>query len=189
MLRQISIYVHAVAITPAEPLVPVALYALMLLRPGQGFVPAAAAFPVIQSGRLPRCPFRGLLSVHSRYGLHARRIALRRPSTPECFSHFVTSMTAPIATGWSEQLPGGNRTHRRSTPLHGALNAWAILVPSLRDLDTAGYPVNGYEQINWKVGEWDPAFFFPGRYEHLSQCTVSYDSIPRGQEGETSLRA
>ncbi len=27
------------------------------------------------------------------------------------FDGFVTSTTAPIATGWSVQLPGGNRTH------------------------------------------------------------------------------
>ena len=26
------------------------------------------------------------------------------------FSSFVTSTTAPIATGWSDQLPGGNYT-------------------------------------------------------------------------------
>ncbi len=31
-----------------------------------------AAFPVIQAGQLPHCPFRGLLDVHSHYGLHAR---------------------------------------------------------------------------------------------------------------------
>ena len=29
-----------------------------------------AAFPAIQAGRPPRCPFRGLLSVHSRCGPH-----------------------------------------------------------------------------------------------------------------------
>jgi hypothetical protein len=27
------------------------------------------------------------------------------------FGGFVTSTTAPIATGWSDQLPGGIRTH------------------------------------------------------------------------------
>jgi hypothetical protein len=26
------------------------------------------------------------------------------------FDGFVTSAAAPIATGWSDQLPGGNRT-------------------------------------------------------------------------------
>ena len=37
----------------------------------------------------------------------------RKPATlyTEGFSRFVTSMTAPIATGWSDQLPRGNRTH------------------------------------------------------------------------------
>ena len=33
-----------------------------------------AAFPVSQPGRLPHYTFRGLLSVHSRYGLHARQV-------------------------------------------------------------------------------------------------------------------
>ena len=34
--------------------------------------PATAAFPESQTGRLPYRPSRGPLSVHSRYGLHAR---------------------------------------------------------------------------------------------------------------------
>src|SRR6185312_578502 len=33
-----------------------------------------SAFPVIPTGRLPHYPFRGLLGVHSRYGLSARQI-------------------------------------------------------------------------------------------------------------------
>jgi len=37
----------------------------------------------------------------------------------EGFSHFVTSMTAPIASGWSES-PGGPRTHWKAPPCHGA---------------------------------------------------------------------
>jgi len=41
--------------------------------------PAAAAFPVKQAGRLPHYPFRGLLSVHSHYGLHARQVAYSDP--------------------------------------------------------------------------------------------------------------
>jgi len=28
----------------------------------------------------------------------------------------------PIATGWSDQLPGGIRTHRKPPSLHGALD-------------------------------------------------------------------
>jgi hypothetical protein len=52
------------------------------------------------SGRPAHCPFRGLLSVHSRYGLHTRA-ATNSCMLIEGFSHFVTSMTAPIASGWS----------------------------------------------------------------------------------------
>ena len=37
--------------------------------------PSSAAFPVKKSGRLLRLLFRDLLSVHSRYGLHARGVA------------------------------------------------------------------------------------------------------------------
>jgi hypothetical protein len=37
----------------------------------------------------------------------------------EGFSHFVTSMTAPIASGWSES-PGGTCTHWKAPPCHGA---------------------------------------------------------------------
>jgi hypothetical protein len=40
-------------------------------------------------------------------------------SYTEGFSHFVTSMTAPVASGWSG-LPGGARTHWKAPPCHGA---------------------------------------------------------------------
>src|SRR5712672_2770944 len=42
-----------------------------------------------------------------------------RDTLIEGFSHFVTSMTAPIASGWSD-LPGGACTHWKAPPLHGA---------------------------------------------------------------------
>src|SRR5277367_5529118 len=35
------------------------------------------------------------------------------------FSHFVTSMTAPVASGWSVS-PGGTCTHWKAPPSHGA---------------------------------------------------------------------
>jgi hypothetical protein len=38
---------------------------------------------------------------------------------PEGFSHFVTSMTAPVASGWSV-WPGGACTHWKAPPWHGA---------------------------------------------------------------------
>src|ERR1700758_2089799 len=42
-----------------------------------------------------------------------------RDTLIEGFSHFVTSMTAPIASGWSES-PGGPCTHWKAPPFHGA---------------------------------------------------------------------
>ena len=57
--------------------------------------------PKALSGRPAHCPFRGLLGVHSRYGLHTRAVTVYRDTLIEGFSHFVTSMTAPIASGWS----------------------------------------------------------------------------------------
>jgi hypothetical protein len=51
--------------------------------------------------------FRGLLGIHSRYGLLARGIANAILSI-EGSDGFVTSTAAPIATGGSDQLPGGN---------------------------------------------------------------------------------
>src|SRR5215813_9249208 len=37
----------------------------------------------------------------------------------EGFRHFVASMTAPVASGWSDS-PGGPCTHWRVPPFHGA---------------------------------------------------------------------
>ena len=50
-------------------------------------------------------PFRGLHSVHSRYGLQTRQVAKATLCTGG-FSSFVTSAPAPVATGWSEPVPG-----------------------------------------------------------------------------------
>src|SRR5271165_5176358 len=46
------------------------------------------------------------------------RSPVRDPHS-EGFSHFVTSMTAPVASGWSD-LPGGICTHWKAPPFHGA---------------------------------------------------------------------
>ena len=65
---------HAVAITPVGSLDRVVRNeGLSTPR----YSPATAAFPVSVAGRLPRYPFRGLLGVHSRYGLPARGVAKR----------------------------------------------------------------------------------------------------------------
>jgi hypothetical protein len=68
-------------------------------------VPSASAFPERKAGRLLRYPFRGLLSVHSRYGLHAHQVAIATFFT-EGFSGFVTSTAASIVTGRNEPAPG-----------------------------------------------------------------------------------
>ena len=61
--------------------------------------------PCSVPGRRPHWTFRGLLNVHSRYGLPARRIA-KRPVCLEGSDGFVTSTAAPIATGWSDPVAG-----------------------------------------------------------------------------------
>src|SRR4029450_11014571 len=65
------------------------------------------------SGRPAHCPFRGLLGVHSRYGLHTRAVTVYRDTLSEGFSHFVTSMTAPVASGWSRCRVGLAPTGKR----------------------------------------------------------------------------
>ena len=81
----------------------------------------------------------------------------------EGFSHFVTSMTAPIASGWSES-PGGTCTHWKAPPCHGA--------PPLRPLPSASREVS--------VG-WEPAIRFrrirmPQTRDTRRPCTCSRDS-------------
>jgi len=70
------------------------------------------------SGRPAHCPFRGLLGVHSRYGLHTRAVtnswhANRRLQLfrllHDCSGCFRL-----------ERLPGGICAHRKAPPFHGA---------------------------------------------------------------------
>jgi len=61
VFRALSLYRHAIATTPAEP-----------WRSCRSILSTTAAFPKFWLGRLPHYPFRGLLGVHSRYGLPAR---------------------------------------------------------------------------------------------------------------------
>src|SRR5947209_16324506 len=83
--------VHAVATTPAQRL------GVLLRSFTQPYQPS----PKGLSGRPAHRPFRGLLGVHSRYGLHTRAVTVYRDTLSEGFSHFVTSMTAPVASGCS----------------------------------------------------------------------------------------
>ena len=70
-----------------------------------------AAFPVLWPGRLPHQPFRGLHGVRYRCGLRARQITYVILYT-EGFGRFVSSTTAPIATGWSESCRVGSNPLR-----------------------------------------------------------------------------
>src|SRR5258707_15418566 len=82
--------------------------------------------PIWPSGRPAHRPFRGLLGVHSRYGLHTRAVTVYRDPLSEGFSHVVTSMTAPVASGWSGcrvgLAPTGKRrlftAHAKSGHMH-----------------------------------------------------------------------
>jgi hypothetical protein len=69
---------------------------------------------------LPIVLIQGLLGVHSRYGLHTALLPIR--DTPsEGFSYFVTSIAAPVASGWSGCRGGAPIGKRRlSTAHHGA---------------------------------------------------------------------
>lgn len=73
----------------------------------------------MSAGRLLRCTFRGLLSVYSHYGLHARQVAFATLYTGGS-SGFVTSGAAPIATGWSNPVPGRDLHTLLTSAFHGA---------------------------------------------------------------------
>src|SRR5437667_3793556 len=65
------------------------------------------------SGRPAHRPFRGLLGVHSRCGLHTRAVTVFRDTLSKGFSHFVTSIAAPVASGWSVRRMGFAPTGKR----------------------------------------------------------------------------
>ena len=70
-------------------------------------------------GWLLHCTFRGLLSVHSRYGLHARQVTHVTLYTGGS-DGFVTSTAAPIATEWNEPVLGRDFHPQRTSAFHGA---------------------------------------------------------------------
>jgi hypothetical protein len=70
------------------------------------------------SGRPAHCPFRGLLGVHSRCGLHTRAVTNLRHANrrlqPLRYLHDCSDCFR------LERLPGGACTHWKAPPLHGA---------------------------------------------------------------------
>jgi Metallo-beta-lactamase superfamily len=99
-----------VATTPAGPMDTVRSYGLISI-----------SLPRNSGGSAPASPFSRPAQRSLRYGLHARRVAIATLYTGGS-GGFVTSAAAPIATGWSEQLPGEIFTRCGPTPFHGALN-------------------------------------------------------------------
>ncbi len=81
--------------------------------------PVVSAFPA-STGRSARAsPFSRL----AQRSLTLRPACLPRHLVSLCtrgFSHFVTSMTAPIASGWSESRRVGFASTGKAPPLHGA---------------------------------------------------------------------
>ena len=73
-----------------------------------------------------KSPIQGLLGVHARYGLHTRAVTVYRDPLSEGFSHFVTSIAAPVASGWSVCRVGLAPTGKRrllTTHTHSRLRA------------------------------------------------------------------
>ena len=81
--------------------------------------PTAAAFPESQAGRLPHCPFRGLLGVHCALR-PVRSLSPFGPFYIGSFGCFVASTAVP-SYRLERPLPGGNCTHWDRAPLHGTL--------------------------------------------------------------------
>ena len=98
--RQTSLVAHQISPVRAATTTPAETQDASLVS-----CPATAAFPVIMAGRLPHCSFRGLLGVHCALR-PARPADSLRSLFLKYFSPFVTSWTAPSASGWDE--------HRRS---------------------------------------------------------------------------
>jgi hypothetical protein len=78
--------------------------------------PAVSAFPAWVSGSAAHRPFRGLLSVHSRYGLHTRWITqgdpLHQRLQPLRYLHDCSDCFR-----LERKLPGGTLTHRKDAAL------------------------------------------------------------------------
>jgi hypothetical protein len=100
--------VRAVATTPAQSL------AVLLCSSDQRYQPS----PKGSSGRPAHRHFRGLLSVHSRYGPHTRAATnswhATRRLQPFRYLHDCSGCFR------LERLPGGICTHWKAPPLHGA---------------------------------------------------------------------
>src|SRR5271156_2827881 len=94
---------------------------------------ACSAFTRVAACTLARSPIRDPLS--------------------EGFRHFVSSMPAPVASGWSES-PGGACTHWKTPPYHGAHPQPTS--SSTAPLERAGPQrgAQGASQLCERIGNW-----------------------------------
>jgi hypothetical protein len=83
-------FIHAAATIPAQRL-------NVSLR---HVIPDVSVFPIGLSGRPEHCPFEDC-SAFTRVAACTLALSPICDTLIEGFSHFVTSMTAPIASGWS----------------------------------------------------------------------------------------
>ena len=125
--------VHAVAPTRAQRL------GVSFAHSPQPYQPS----PKGLSGRPAHRPFRGLLGVYSRYGLHTRAVTVYRDTLSEGFSHFVTSMTAPVASGWSGCRVGLAPTGKRLLCTAHTRNGPSSPLPQRTKSQTCG-PFRGH---------------------------------------------
>jgi hypothetical protein len=111
--------VHAVATTPAQRLAVPACSSIQSYQPS----------PIGLSGRPVHRPFRGLLGVHSRYGLHTRAVTVFRDTLHRRLQPF-RCLHDCSGCFRLERLPGGICTHWKSaafsrrTP-EAARGAWS----------------------------------------------------------------
>src|SRR6267154_891869 len=111
VLRAFSLCRHAIATTPAGS----------SQGSGCSLDFDDGGLPQMTAGSAPAVKtFRGLLGVHACYGLPARGVA-NATLCIEGFGSFVTSTTAPIATGWSNSCQVGiaPTEERRLSTAHG----------------------------------------------------------------------
>ena len=109
MFRSISSSRHADAITPAEPLGAVAVS------------PSGIGLPLNSGGSASAiCPFRGLLGVHSRFGLPVRSIT-QGDFYQSTSTHVVTSLRRSGCFRPSDRLAGWDSHPLEIADFHGVL--------------------------------------------------------------------
>jgi len=115
------------------------------MEPIRSYCSASVGLPLLAVGRLLHCTFRGLLSVYSRYGLHARQVAYATLYTRGS-DDFVSSVAALIATGWSEPAPGRDFHPLRTSAFHGAPQTCAMGI---------------FQQLSEVSPVWEKRIWFP----------------------------